>query len=146
VVLVKKPNGRWSLPVLLSASEASVGLQVGANTVETIYVITDDTTPRLLFNRRFNVGVDAKAVAGPKVAEKERNDEPIIAAPVLVYSKAAGLYAGATIKSGQLARNDDANYILYNTKYTMPELLYSDWVQPPSEVQPLMAYLQKIAP
>jgi lipid-binding SYLF domain-containing protein len=146
VVLVKQPNGRWSLPVLISASEASVGLQLGANTVETIYVITDDATPRLLFNRRFNVGVDAKAVAGPKVASKESNDQPIIAAPVLVYTKAVGLYAGATVKSGQLARNDEANYILYNTKYTMPELLYSDWVQPPIEVQPLMAYLNKIAP
>ena len=109
-------------------------------------MITDDATPKLLFNRRFNVGVDAKAVAGPKVAEKESNAEPIIAAPVLVYSKAVGLYAGATIKSGQLARSDDVNFVLYNTKYTMPELLYSDWVQPPREVQPLMAYLQKIAP
>jgi hypothetical protein len=105
-----------------------------------------DATPKLLFNRRFNIGVDAKAIAGPKVAEKESNDEPIIAAPVLVYSKALGLYAGATIKSGQLARSDDENYVLYNTKYTMPELLYSDWVQPPAEVQPLMAYMQKIAP
>jgi lipid-binding SYLF domain-containing protein len=146
VVMVKKPSGRWSVPVLISATEASVGLQVGANTVETIYVITDEATPRLLFNRRFNVGVDAKAIAGPKVAEKESNAEPIIAAPVLVYSKAVGLYAGATIKSGQLARSDDVNFVLYNTKYTMPELLYSDWVQPPPEVQPLMAYLQKIAP
>lgn len=146
VIMVKKANGRWSLPVLINASEASVGLQVGANTVETIYVITDETTPRLLFNRRFNIGVDAKAVAGPKVAEKESNDQPIIAAPVLVYSKALGLYAGATIRSGQLVRSDDVNYVLYDTKYTMPELLYSDWVQPPKEVQPLMAYLQKIAP
>jgi hypothetical protein len=28
----------------------------------------------------------------------------------------------------------------------MPELLYSDWVTPPSEVQPLMAYVQQLAP
>ena len=30
VVMVKKPDGRWSLPVLVNAGEASIGLQLGA--------------------------------------------------------------------------------------------------------------------
>lgn len=146
VILVKKPNGRWSLPVLISAGEASLGFQVGATAIETVYVITDDATPRMLFNHRFNVGVDARAVAGPKAAETERNNAEILRTPMLVYTRNAGLYAGATIKAGHLSRNDSANCQLYNTKYTMPELLYSDWVQPPKEVQPLMELVQRIAP
>jgi lipid-binding SYLF domain-containing protein len=146
VILVKKPNGRWSLPVLVSAGEASLGLQVGATAVETIYVITDENTPRLLFNQRFNVGVDAKAIAGPKEAEAERYNAEILSTPMLVYTKVAGLYAGATIKAGHLSRNDSANALLYNTRYTMPELLYSDWVTPVPEVQPLMALVQRLAP
>jgi lipid-binding SYLF domain-containing protein len=145
VILARKPDGRWSLPVLISAGEASLGLQLGAKSVETIYIITDDTTPRLFFNKRFNVGVDAKAVAGPKAAEVENNNQEIVpTAPVLVYTKSAGLFAGATVKAGYLSRNDDANRVLYNTNYTMPELLYSDWVSAPSEVQPLMEYVTKI--
>ncbi len=146
VIMVKKPNGRWSLPVLVSAGEASLGLQVGATAVETIYVITDENTPRLLFNHRFNVGVDAKAVAGPKAAEAERYNAEILKTPMLVYTKIAGLYAGATVKAGHLSRNDSANCTLYNTKYTMPELLYSDWVQPAKEVVPLMELVQRLAP
>ena len=146
VIMVKKPNGRWSLPVLISAGEASFGFQVGATAVETIYVITDDATPRMLFNHRFNVGVDARAVAGPKAAEAERNNAEILRTPMLVYSRNAGLYAGATVKAGHLSRNDAANFQLYNTRYTMPELLYSDWVQAPREVQPLMELVQRIAP
>jgi len=146
VILAKKSDGHWSLPVLLSAGEASFGLQLGAKSVETILVITDDATPHLLFNHRFNVGVDAKAVAGPKAAEAESDNRPIIDAPVLVYTKSAGLFAGATVKAGYISRNDDANRILYNTQYTMPELLYSDWVTPPGEVRPLMDLLQKLAP
>lgn len=145
VILVKKPDGRWSLPVILSAGEASLGFQVGAKAIETVMVITNDQTPRLLFNQRFNVGVDAKAVAGPKAAERERDNHPIIDAPVLVYTKSKGLYAGATVKVGYLSRNDEANFVLYSTKYTLPELLYSDWVQPTSEVQPLMSYVEQIA-
>ncbi|ACB74783.1 lipid-binding SYLF domain-containing protein [Opitutus terrae] len=146
VILVKKADGRWSIPVLISAGEASLGLQLGAKSVESVMVITNDQTPKLLFNQRFNVGVDAKAVAGPKAAERERANHPIIDAPVLIYSKSKGLFAGATVKFGYLSRNDEANFILYNTQYTLPELLYSDWVQPIPEVQPLMNYVQRIAP
>ena len=149
VILVKKPNGRWSLPVLLNAGEASLGLQAGATSVEAIYIINDEATPRLLFKHRFSVGVDAKAIAGPKDAEVERYGAEILQTPMLVYQKVAGLYAGATVKAGQLSRDDAANAKLYNTRYTMPELLYSDFVQAQSaapEVMPLMNLMQRLSP
>ena len=76
----------------------------------------------------------------------ERNRSELLDAPILVYTKSTGLYAGATVKLGHLSRNDKANFLLYNTKYTMPELLYSDWVQPVSESQPLMNLMQRLAP
>ena len=146
VIMVKKPDGRWSLPVLINAGEASIGFQLGAKSVESIFIITDENTPRMLFTNRFNIGVDAKAVAGPKAAESERNNEEILKTPLLGYTKSVGLYAGATLKAGHISRNDKSNFDLYATRYTMPELLYSDWVQAPKEVQPLMALMQQIAP
>jgi lipid-binding SYLF domain-containing protein len=146
VIMVKKPNGRWSLPVLIDASEASLGLQVGAKSVDTVCIITDDATPRLLFTSQYNIGVDAKAVAGPSSAEYDNEAKNTFIAPVLVYTRSVGLFAGATVKAGHVQRNDAANFLLYNTSYTMPELLYSDWVTPPSEVQPIMAYVQQLAP
>ena len=146
VIMVKKSDGRWSLPVLVNAGEASLGLQLGAKSVESVFIITDDKTPRMLFNQRFNLGVDAKAVAGPKAAESERNNAEILKTPLLAYTKTVGLYAGATVKAGHISRSDTSNFLLYNTHYTMPELLYSDWVQAPDEVKPLMALLQRLAP
>jgi lipid-binding SYLF domain-containing protein len=146
VLMVKKPNGRWSLPVLIDASEASLGLQIGAKTVDTICILTDDATPRLLFTSRFNIGIDAKAVAGPSSAEYDNEARRTFIAPVLVYTRSAGLFAGATVKAGHVERNDIANFTLYNTSYTMPELLYSDWVTPPSDVQPIMSYVEQLAP
>lgn len=146
VIMVKKSDGRWSLPVLVSASEASLGLQIGGTRVESVFIITDEKTPRMLFNQRMNIGVDAKAVAGPLAAEKERNNAEILKTPLLAYTKSVGLFAGATVKAGQIARNDSANFVLYDTTYTMPELLYSDWVKPPQEVKPIIALMQKIAP
>jgi lipid-binding SYLF domain-containing protein len=146
VILVKRADGSWSLPVLLRAGEVSLGFQVGANTVETVMVLTNDTTPRMLFDQRFNVGVDAKAIAGPKAAEVERFNRALLETPVIVYTKARGLFAGATVKTGWLQRSDTANFTLYQTQYTMPELLYSDWVKAVPEVEELMRYVKQIAP
>ncbi len=146
VILVKRADGRWSVPALIKAGEASLGLQLGASTVETIYIITDDQTPRLLFNQRVNIGIDAKAVAGGRFKDNEKDNLPILNVPVLVYTKKKGLFAGATVKTGFLNRDDEANRILYKTNFNLPEILYSDWIEPIPEVQPLMALVQKLAP
>lgn len=144
VIMVKRPDGTWSIPVMIDAGAASLGLQVGGKSVETIFVLTDDETPRLLFNGRVNVGVDAAAVAGPRWTEMESVSKAILATPVLVYTKSKGLYAGATFKAGFISRDDDANRQFYKTPFTMPELLYSNFVTPPEEVKPLMAYVTRI--
>ncbi len=145
-ILVKKPNGRWSIPVVVHAGEASLGLQLGGSRIETIYVITDEQTPRLLFEGRFNIGVDAKAVAGPRVAESEKWNRELLNTPVLVYPKQKGLYAGATVKTGYITRSDAINRAFYATDYDLPELLYGEWIKIPAEVQPLMAYITQLAP
>jgi SH3 domain-containing YSC84-like protein 1 len=146
IIMAKRSDGTWSIPVIIDAGAASVGLQVGGGAVETIYVLTDDETPRRLFQGRVNIGVDAKAVIGPRWAEMESLNRDILATPVLVYTKNKGLFAGATVKAGFLTRDDMANQRFYKTQFTLPELLYGNFVEPPAEVQPLMDYVKQIAP
>ena len=144
IIMVRRPDNTWSVPALLAAGEGSIGLQIGASANETVYILTDDRTPRMLFNERFHVGVDAKAVAGQKAASSEHSNEEILTTPILVYSKSTGLYAGASIKAGYLTRNDDANRSLYATNYTLPEIIYSNWVTVPDEVKPIINYVSSI--
>lgn len=145
VVLVKKADGRWSIPVVVRAGEASVGLQLGGSRIETIYVLTDEETPRRLFDGRFNIGVDAAAVAGPHVSDVEKSNRELLTVPVLVYSSQKGLFAGATVKSGYITRSDAINRAFYAVDYDLPELLYGNFVNPvPAEVKPLMEFVSQI--
>ena len=145
-ILVKKSNGQWSIPVVVNAGNASLGLQLGGSAVQTVYVIMDEDTPRLIFEGRLNIGVDAQAVAGPRASEKETSNREILNTPVLVYSKNKGLYAGATVKTGFIGRSDDINRAYYAVPYDLPELLYGDFVSPvPAEVKPLMAYVTELS-
>jgi len=146
-ILVKRPDGHWSIPVLINAGDLSLGLQLGGSAVETVYVIMDEKTPRLLFEGRFNIGVDAQAIAGPHLAEKEAKNRELLNTPVLVYAKKRGLYAGATVKTGFLTRSDAINRAYYEVPYDLPELLYGNFVpSPPPEVQPLMNYVTQLSP
>jgi lipid-binding SYLF domain-containing protein len=146
IVMVRRADGSWSLPALISGGEASVGLQLGGTAVETVFVLMNDETPKLLFNDRFNIGVDAKAVAGPRAAETARMNHEILTTPVLVYTKSTGLFAGATVKAGWIQRNDAANRSFYQTTYALPELLFSDWVQPQPEARPLINFVTSLTP
>jgi SH3 domain-containing YSC84-like protein 1 len=145
VALVRRPNGKWSVPAFLKAGEFSLGLQAGAKSINIVYVLMDDEAARLLFRNRMNLGVDAKAVAGIRAAEREAVSKPLPGdANVLVYSSTAGFYIGATLKTGYLSPHQRANELFYNSNHRMPELLYSDWVTPPQEARFIMDYVTRL--
>jgi len=146
VVLVRRPGGKWSVPAFLNAGEASFGLQAGVKTINAVMVLLDDSTARLLLNRRVNFGAEAKAVAGIHAAEGEKVTKSIPAgANVLVYTLGEGYYLGAAIKTGYMAPNEEANRLFYNTNYRIPELLYSDWVPAPPEAHYLIDYVTRLS-
>jgi lipid-binding SYLF domain-containing protein len=143
-VLARHADGSWSIPVLLRAGEASLGLQLGGQRTETIYVLMDEPTVRRLFDGRMNIGVDARAVAGPRTYEAEKLNRDILTTPVLVYGRNQGYYAGATIKTGWIDRDDRSNWDFYATPYVLPELLYGNFVTPPASVRPFIDYVTTI--
>ena len=145
VAMVRRPNGQWSVPAFLKAGDISFGFQFGARSLNTIMVLLDDNTARLLFKSRLNFGTDARAVAGIRAAEREYVTKPLPdGANVLVYANQEGLMAGVALKTGFLSPDNAANEAFYNAKHRMPELLYSDWVTPPAEAKYLMDYVTSI--
>ncbi len=144
VVLARRPDGSWSVPVFVRAGEASLGIQLGGQRTETIYLLMTDDTVRMLFSGRVNIGVDAAAVAGPRGYEAEKVNRAILDTPVLVYGRNHGLYAGATVKTGWIDRNDGANREYYATDHTLPELLFGDVAAPGPRARPLVDLVTEI--
>jgi SH3 domain-containing YSC84-like protein 1 len=145
VALVRRPNGKWSVPAFLKAGELSLGLQFGGKAINAVYVLLDDNTARLLLKNRMNLGAEAKAVAGIRAAEREAVTQNLPTdAKVLVYSATEGLYFGAAVKTGYMSPSDESNRLFYSSNHRMPELLFSDWVTPPAEARFLMDYVTRL--
>lgn len=145
VAMVRRPNGKWSVPAFLQAGELSFGLQAGGKAINAVYVLMDDNTARLLLKNRMNLGAEAKAVAGIRAAEREAVTKNLPGdANVLVYSTTEGFYLGAAVKTGFMSPNDELNRLFYSNNLRMPELLFSDWVTPPTETHFLMDYVARL--
>jgi lipid-binding SYLF domain-containing protein len=145
LMTVRRPNGKWSLPVFLRAGELSFGLQFGGKAINTIMVLNNEAVARRLFEGRFNLGAEFKAVAGIRAtgvrsieAQRLTNNLPDNA-DVLVYSSHEGLQAGLALKTGWIMPDTRANRLFYNTRYGLPEILYSDWITTPEEVKYLLS-------
>ena len=145
VAMVRRSNGKWSVPAFLKAGELSLGFQVGGRASNAVYLLMDDDTARLLFKNRMNLGAEANVAAGVRAAEADAVTKPLPTnTNVLVYSTTEGLFAGAAVKTGYITPHEAANELFYNSKNRMPELLYSDWVTPPAEAQYILDYVAQI--
>jgi len=145
VAMVRRANGKWSVPAFLKAGELSIGFQIGGRAINAVYLLMDDDTARLLFKNRMNLGAEANVAAGIRAAEADAVTKPLpTSTNVLVYSTTEGLFAGAAVKTGYLTPHEQANELFYNSKNRMPELLYSDWVTPPAEAKYIMDFVAQI--
>jgi len=101
---------RWSPPAFIDLGEGSAGLQIGVQVTDSVIVFMTRESMGIIDGSRFQVGVDAAAVAGPHFVSEE---DDFSSTPILIYDKNSGLYAGATIKGGFIYPDNKANELFY---------------------------------
>ena len=129
VALVKDPKGgKWSPAAFVSATEASLGFQIGGQQTFVVILLMNTNAARILTDSDVEFGGEARGTAGSsssgvegKVSTTERS--------VLVYDDRNGLYGGAAIKGGSLSLDEDANQIYYGQYQTMEDILFNKKVK-----------------
>ena len=141
IVLVKDDNtGQWSPPAFIQTGEGSFGLQIGGQSIDSIFLIMNKDGIEMLNKTKFKIGVDASAAVGPIGRDVEAKIGPGTA--ILVYSRAKGLYAGASFEGGILLNDNTANKKFYNVKdITFQDIVFKNKVNMPDEVKPLVDLL-----
>ncbi len=119
---VRDPRtGAWSPPAFVANVEGSYGFQIGGQKSDTVLLLMDDRGMELLKGGGAKIGVNVRATAGPSSAGGEFKADTI-KEPILVYSDAGGLYAGAAIEGGGIGPADKANAVYYGA--SMREILF----------------------
>ena len=110
LVLLRNPNGTWNGPSFMSLSGASIGIQIGAQSVGLVLVITNEDGLRAFTGgNSFKLGADVAIAAGPVGRDTSAATDSRAKASIYSYSMSKGLFAGMTFEGSVLNQNRDAN-------------------------------------
>lgn len=119
IVLAKTPRGGWSAPIAFNQGGASVGLQLGFETKQFIYVImTDGMLKNFLGDNQYKFDAKATGTAGP-------DNVGTTATPtsdIYVYQTSDGAFGGATIGGQWINANDEVNRKAYGIAVVSSEI------------------------
>jgi lipid-binding SYLF domain-containing protein len=112
VATCRTANG-WSAPAPITITGGSWGLQLGAQAVDLVMVVTNDQGMQHLLSSKFKLGADASAAAGPVGRDATAATDVKMRAEVLTYSRTRGLFAGIDLSGAVINQDNDETTILF---------------------------------
>ena len=104
---------QWSPPGFVKLTGGSIGWQIGLQAVDLVLVVMNREGVDDLLKSEFTLGGNASVAAGPVGRSAEASTDARMGAKILAYSRAKGLFAGATLEGSSLRSDDDANQRFY---------------------------------
>jgi lipid-binding SYLF domain-containing protein len=136
-------NGVWSAPVFFTMTGGSWGLQIGAEGVDLTMLIMNDNGMNQLLNAKFKIGGAASASAGPVGRQASADTSWKLNSEVLTYSRARGLFAGATLNGTTIKQDDDGMRAYYGRIVGFRPVLTGQVKDPMTGKDTFTAALQK---
>jgi len=148
VALIRNESGGWNAPRFLQMTGGSVGFQAGVQSTDIILVFMTKKSVQGLLQRKFTIGADAAAAAGPVGRQVAAATDERFQAEILSYARSRGLFAGVSL-DGSAIRIDPAAEAAYyhaspnGTAAALPQpaadliskvMQYSGEAEPVSEV------------
>jgi lipid-binding SYLF domain-containing protein len=113
VLLVKGTDGSWSSPAFYGLGSGSIGLQIGAQSAEVMFIILTDGGLQKIMNNSVKVGADVSIAIGPVGAGIEGSTTANLRADIVAYSKAMGLFGGLSIEGTIISVREEWNRAYY---------------------------------
>jgi lipid-binding SYLF domain-containing protein len=110
LVFLKNSDGSWSGPAFMGISGASIGLQIGVQSIGLVLVITNEKGLQAFTGgNSFKLGADVGVAAGPVGRRASAGTDAKARASIYSYSMSKGLFAGISLEGSVINQNRDAN-------------------------------------
>jgi lipid-binding SYLF domain-containing protein len=139
-------NGPWGAPAMYALEGASVGLQIGGEATDFVFLIMNDRGAGSLLHTKVKLGADISAAAGPKGRSAAADTDAYMRAEILSYSRARGVFAGVSLEGSTLRPDEDANRKLYGSSASAAKIVTESGSSAPSSAHELIATLQNSSP
>lgn len=122
-VLVCRDSQGWSAPSIIRIEGGSVGFQIGAGETDLLFIVQNKSGEEKLMRDKFTVGADISAMAGPVGRTGEAETDAEMRAEILSYSRARGVFAGASLEGATMRPDKTENHELYGIATTQRQIL-----------------------
>jgi lipid-binding SYLF domain-containing protein len=139
-------TGPWGAPAMYALEGGSVGLQIGGEATDFVFLVMNDRGADSLLHSKVKLGADASIAAGPKGRSAAADTDAYMRAELLSYSRARGVFAGVSLEGSTLRPDEDANRKLYGNSTNAAKIITESDVIAPSAAHDLIAALHKSSP
>ena len=139
-------TGPWGAPAMYALDGGSVGLQIGGEATDFVFLVVNDRGADSLLRTKVKLGADASAAAGPKGRSAAAETDAYMRAEILSYSRARGVFAGISLDGSTLRPDKEANRKLYGEPASAAKIITESHFTAPPAGHDLIAALQNSSP
>ena len=113
VFLARGTDGSWSSPAFYTLGAGSIGLQIGGEVKETVFVLMSDKAVDAMLSSEFKLGADASVTVGPLGRGIEASRSTDFSADIYAFSKSVGLFGGGALEGAKIFARTSLNEAYY---------------------------------
>jgi lipid-binding SYLF domain-containing protein len=115
----------------------SVGYQIGGSSTDIVMLFMNDHALQSLLGDKFKLGADASVAAGPVGRTAAAGTDVRLAAEILSYSRAKGVFAGVALDGTVVQADKSGDNSMYGHDVDRHEILNGK-IAVPASAQPLL--------
>ena len=123
VLLARGEAGRWSNPAFYQIGSGSLGLQIGFQDSEVIFLIMSQRTLVAMLDSKLKLGADASVSAGPFGIGYEGATSVNLGADIFSYALSRGAFFGASFEGSIAVEDKERNRAYYGPGATARKIV-----------------------
>jgi len=122
VFMARGTDDSWSSPAFYTLGAGSVGLQIGGEVKEVVFVLMSDKAVDAMLSSEFKLGADASVTVGPLGRGIEASRSMDFSSDIYAFSKSVGLFGGGSLEGAKIFERTSLNEQYY-TAGASPEAI-----------------------
>ena len=136
----------WGAPLMISIGGGSLGLQIGGQAADYVFLIMNPKGMEYLLRSQFTLGADAAVAAGPVGRTGSAGTDLRMHAEILSYSRTRGLFVGLSLEGAVVKQDKDGNENLYGERVDPKRVLEQGAYAVPKEASGFVSVLENASP
>lgn len=123
VLVGRTGAGGWTSPAFYGFGSGSIGLQIGIQDAEIVFIVLTDKGLRALINSQFKIGADASVAVATIGAGLSGATTAALRADILAFSLTRGLFAGISLDGSLISARPESNQKYYGQELSTNQIV-----------------------